>query len=491
MRNPERGFYRQLSSVTDYDNLVKAPKVPLWTLVEWHLWLSSAGKRKLTWLGNGHPDTSPELKKYAAELQEWRKRGVKVIIRPRYDVKGTGSSKGVELDSGLTVFHAATREMQLNHIDEVAKMLRDNRDAIGAIQAGYLGCWGEWNTAGKDPAGKKFSPANAPFLYNEPDRRAIVDRILSAYGGNTSNGLLQPVEMRTPLFAEEALRRNARANVGFHNDCFMSTSKDGVPDDYGTYLNFPGSPANILQRAGESSAEYEKRVRQEWMRKARVLTATKSFGGETCPSDGINERWRKRADMYSEPAMLHMNYLNHDYATGAAKLWMDNHWYEDIASSLGYRFEVQQVEYTKTVKTGENVTVIVDVKNTGWAHLHNPRRAQLFLRKESSTWTTPVPFGALNGTGATARWAPGAGPTRVMFSQPAPAAGTYTVHLAIFDPAAEPRWNKNVQSPSWTYAYAVRLASRRGGKYLFNAGTDDKYTGATGMNNLGIRITVQ
>lgn len=474
LQNPERGLYRQPGDSADmYGNH---------SLVEEWLWLQPVCHEKLTWYGRNDPRNHWILAEYAKKLHGWREKGMKVIFRPRYDVKGTGSTQGCVLDSGITVFHAATKELQLNHIDAVAKMLRDNRDAIGAVQAGYFGRWGEWHAAGQaDPnnPNTKFGPKNAPLLYNEQTRSEILDRILIAYGSG-NNKLLQPVELRMPVFAKEALNRNRYANVGLHNDCFMSTLVQEVPDDYGTYLNFPGSSANKPKKSNEGDFEFQKRVRQEWVVEAQRITANKSFGGETCPSDGVNERWRKRSAMLSEPGALHMNYLNRDYAEGALKAWVDGGFYNDVRRRLGYRFEVAKAEYTPTVSTGQRFTVTLDIKNTGWARLHKPRNAKLIFRQGSTP--LPAPYVANSG-GATVNWAPGV-TTRVKYDHVAPPAGTYSLHLAIFDPDSPVDHGKPpARNPKWAYDYAVKLASLRNGKNIFNAGT--------GENDLGITITVK
>jgi hypothetical protein len=105
--------------------------------------------------------------------------------------------------------------------------LGDYRDVIASIQAGYLGSWGEWTTAGETAAGEPLDSSNAPFLYSYDDRSDIIDRVLTSYA---AAGVLQDVELRTPVFAKEVIDRNPSAYVGLHNDCFMTND-----DDRGTY----------------------------------------------------------------------------------------------------------------------------------------------------------------------------------------------------------------------------------------------------------------
>lgn len=73
------------------------------------------------------------------------------------------------------MFHADSKLRQINHIEAVAGMLGDYKDVIAFIQAGYLGNWGEWNTA------DGYSAANAPLLHSYADRTDIIDTVLTAY----------------------------------------------------------------------------------------------------------------------------------------------------------------------------------------------------------------------------------------------------------------------------------------------------------------------
>ncbi|MFF0991559.1 DUF4832 domain-containing protein [Kocuria nitroreducens] len=473
LKNPERGFYRQVEDGPGFH-----------TLVEGWLWLHEYCSRELVWMGRDHPDTSPVLKKYASDLQERRKLGLKVVFRPRYD-NPSGNTP-----SSCGLFHADTLERQLRHIDAVAKMFRENRDAIGVIQAGYLGRWGEWNT-------DKYPDSTAPLLYRNESRIAITERILFAYSGGNPGKLIQPVELRRPVFAKEVLDRNARANVGLYNDCFMTN-----PHDFGTYLNFTGSSS--LGFLG-SNANHNGSTQQQtvyWKDWAQKHSTTKSFGGETCyvvrksgETGYGSERWRDCVNMRTEPAQLHVNYLNHDYAEEAiigtpqqpVGDWVAKGCLPEIKRRLGYRFEVTRADYTQTVPAGQKFTVMIDVKNTGWARLHKPRRAQLFLRKVSTAWTVPFGYAATDTAGPTMNWAAGSTP-RVTYTDVAPPTGKYSVHLAIFDPEAPVIWNQPEprdpnQREEWRYHYAVKLASKRDGANLFRQ--------TTGMNDLGIFITVQ
>ena len=426
LKNPERGMYFGGLPDSGESHTI----VPEW------LWLDTVCGQNLTWNGYNEIGTSKVLNDYAQKLRNYRANWVKVLFRPRYDKQLDPGSPSDCTINGARVLHADSKARQFNHIDAVAAMLGGHRDVIAYIQAGYLGRWGEWNTAGDQSA-------NAPLLYNYTDRRDIIMRVLSAY---SAKSVLQHVELRRPVFAKEVIDLNSSANVGLHNDCFMTSTSD-----MGTYSDFPGSPANF----GSSTAA------KAW---AQSFTANKSFGGETCPMPTPTERWRSCTNMTSEPATLHMNYLNGDYAKDAVSTWISGGCYDEIRRKLGYRFEVKRVEFTPTVASGEKLSVTIDIANSGWARLHKSRTAKLILRSGSTTYAYPL------SASATKNWAPGT-TTRISATAVPPPAGTYSMRLAIPDPHAPNR-----------IPYAVKLASLRGGVNVFDAGT--------GENKLGVSITV-
>jgi hypothetical protein len=436
LKNPERGIY--------FGGL--PGDVRSHTIIPEWLWLDTVCGRDLTWNGYNRAGTTKVLNDYARKLVAYRANGVKVLFRPRYDKPGSNTPTDCTIN-GAKVFHADSRARQYNHIDAVAAMLGDYRDVIAYIQAGYLGRWGEWNTAG-------YNSVNAPLLYNYADRSGIIDRALSAYA---AENVLPDVALRRPVFAKEVIDRHPAANVGLHNDCFMTSNSD-----MGTYSNFPDSPANF----GSSSAA------KAW---AQAFTTNKSFGGETCPltdnpSDPLyhKERWRSCENMLSEPRTLHMSYLNGEYATDAVSTWTSGGCYDEIRRRLGYRFEVKRVAYTPTVTatSGEKFTVMMDIENSGWASLPKPRDAKLVLRSGSTTSVYRL------SAGTTKNWAPGTTTQISVTAAAPPPIGTYSVRLAIPDP------NAPKQIP-----YAVKLASLRGDVNVFD--------NRTGENDLGVSITVR
>ena len=258
--NPERGMYFADWEPGDMHTLV----------AEW-LYLDEVCDQNLTW-NRDDPDLSSQvLKDYAAKLEEVRTQAsdelfpIKVLFRPRYDKPNTEPNR-----CGL---YQATRDVQENHIRQVAAMLGDYKDLIAFIQAGYLGRWGEWNTYNRPDS-------TAPSLYDTSQRNQIIDWVLEAYA---DENIKQDVELRRPVLAMQLIERYEKENkpppnIGLHNDCFMTSNSDT-----GTYSDLEVPPFEGGELTFGTSA-----AAKQWAQ--QTLTPNASFGGETCPvtdRDGI------------------------------------------------------------------------------------------------------------------------------------------------------------------------------------------------------------
>lgn len=421
--NPARGVYYWAPDASDPHVLV----------AEW-LYLGPHCDEDLVWAGAGDPATSAVLADYAARLAEHRDAGRQVLFRPRYDAASSGG-----VLNGCGVFQADTVERMRAHVDAIAAMLAEHLDVIAFVEAGYLGRWGEWNHA-------DHAASTAPVLVDPDARRAFLRHVLDAYA---AAGVDRFVGVRRPIFAREIVDADPSARVGLYNDCFMTNASD-----YGTYSNFEdGNPSNF---ASSEDA-------RAW---AEAFTRDAPFGGETCPTGDGAERWRDCANMVgaaSEPGALHMSYLHGGYAEDARATWQAGGCWHEVRRRLGYRFEVESVEYPPTVGAGAPFAVSIRVRNTGWSRLHNPRSAHVVLRGAGGAHEAASVEG-----GEVTAWAPGETVTVRAIFDGVPA-GAWELRLSLPDP----------HRPDVT-AYAIAIASRRGGAPLIDR--------ASGENDLGVTI---
>lgn len=97
----------------------------------------------------------------------------------------------------------------LQHIDQLAPILLRQQDLIFALQAGFVGTWGEWHSSTAGSA-------------DRASRQQIIDRLLQHFGGHV------PVLLRYPGQMIEYLGQAVPTDqLGLHNDYFLSDSTDG------------------------------------------------------------------------------------------------------------------------------------------------------------------------------------------------------------------------------------------------------------------------
>lgn len=119
----------------------------------------------------------------------------------------------------------ATKPQILDHISQFKEILQENVDVIAVIQAGFIGCHGEFHSS-------------AHGLDNPTDRTDIIKAMLRDFPAS------RMIQVRTPRYKSDAVggpldRNNAFtttdiARVGHYNDCFLASK-----DDAGTYFPPP------------------------------------------------------------------------------------------------------------------------------------------------------------------------------------------------------------------------------------------------------------
>jgi hypothetical protein len=182
-------------------------------------------------------------------LRTLRRAGVKALFRFAYD-RCNSSPRGENNYTAATI---------LGHIQQVKQRFQDEIDAVYVLQAGFLGCWGEWHGSRNLP--DKYGPARRQIqqiLHSElfdllpPDRKvnlrypgAKFDVVLhrdcpqidpsdpnghrsnlecGGYNTSAPTGQLAqpPPEMAFGIATAANFKQNtAVARLGFDNDAFM------------------------------------------------------------------------------------------------------------------------------------------------------------------------------------------------------------------------------------------------------------------------------
>ena len=479
--NPERGVAYWATSVASDPN--GAPASFHEHTLEYHfLWLGDVCDTQLSWQGRDAPSTSASLKDWANTAIQLRDNGKKVIFRPRYDSPG---HEGVPNRCGKV--EGASYAQMKNHAAAIAAMLGDPelKPSVAFIEMGYLGSWGEWNTAGVgSAAGAKCDTAiaecrvYAPVLLAEGaanDRIHLVQDVVTAY---RSAGVTRAVALRRPEFYRDAVENLGVSSLylGFHNDCFMSSD-----DDLGTFSrlrwDYEGYselyPKTVLPDSAAAKAYLQ------------TNAGNGSMGGETCV--GSKEPWRS-LDVVARLEADHFQYLHGGYAPEFRQTMINAGKWDTIKSRLGYRYQVLNVAYPSAVVAGAPVTLSITLQNSGFAKIPSERAVYLALRgpanyvvgtlnPEPSEYALIKPQAQANTT--LRSWEPGTTTTLSQTFNAPSAPGAYAIHLYIPDADCV---NNSSCSDVVRANYAVRLATKRNDMNVFAP--------STGTNDLGVSLTV-
>ena len=413
--NPERGFYSGLeishvsSTGISKESLASSRKLGRTLyLLEFHM---------KDYVNSDIADDY--LETIRLKFRSLREGGAKCVLRFCY------SNGFAEKDKPWD----ATPEQALRHIAQLKPLRQEYSDVIFVVQAGFIGSWGEWYYT---------------ETYNDnASRKAIVDALLDAVPSD------RQIELRTPAFKMNlfgyaiadtitratAHQPNAKGRLGGHNDCYLASA-----NDQGTYR-------------GNNDRAY-------WA----AESAYTIMGGETCDLSAFchcqpSAENSKAVGVLSDMATNHFTYLNIGYHQGVISRWKSEGCFEEIQKRLGYRYVLDEGQFTKAPKAGEPFRVVLKLHNEGFAPVQNPRDAELVLTdkggKVLKTWTL---------VSDPRYWMPG---EKTVIDQtvtlPDGISGEVTLSLNLPDPYANLRSNP---------LYSIRLAN------------EDTWQEATGYNTL-------
>ena len=378
--NPERGFYIDIDLInqTNFGTLYgQGHRVA-------YAYVTLASYR-------GQDLPASFLNQLQAGLDRIRAGGLKVV--PRFSYTSSGGGAESEPDASL--------EQTVRHIAQIGAVLGRNADIVLAVEAGFVGAWGEWHHSSNN-------------LHVEPARSAIFDALLANMPSSRAVQFRFPRDLvlhfPTALASGNAFDGSTQARAGHHNDCFMADYHDS-----GTWIpeaNADGLKSYIAQ-----------------------LNQFVAMGGETC-----NDAPRGDCSVArSELARFHWSYLDPN---------MPGSWEgcrAEFSQKLGYRFRLTQAELPNQLAPGQSFQGWLDVVNDGYAAPFNPREAELVLRNTSTGGLLILPLST-----DPRRWASGS-TQRVSFNLTLPsdlAAGSYEYLLNLPDPALRNRLE-----------YRIRLAN--------------------------------
>ena len=342
--NPERGFYHHKETrASNYSLLTQSSLANYRTNEKITLIL------RLYYLDQflTSPISQTFLDNITTDMTRTRNAGIKCILRFAYSSSTTLGQRD------------ASKAQILSHIQQLTPIFNANSDIITAVQAGFIGTYGEWYYT--DHFG--MNPTTADYA----NRREVVDALLTALPSSIK------IQVRTPklkqrlfnstvaLTQSQYFNNIAGSRVGHHNDCFLSDASD-----VGTYTNIATEYPYLAQE-----------------------TKFVPMGGESCDFDPNRSTCNVGT---SEMALFHWSYMNIDYYPEVIDGFEDNNCLNDIKKKLGYRYELVSGTFPNTVSSNGLLNIALNIKNTGFASVYNDRTAYIVLKNTVTNQTYSLPL---------------------------------------------------------------------------------------------------
>ncbi|WP_461453454.1 DUF4832 domain-containing protein [Mucilaginibacter sp.] len=387
------------------------------------------------------PISANFLSKFDQDCATARAAGVKLI--PRFMYTNTTHTGTCPSQSVCPPYGDATKAVILNHISQLAPHLQANEDVIAVMQLGFIGVYGE--NYYTDNFGDASANGQGKLLdQNWQDRIDVLKAMLAAVPVD------RMVQVRIPQLKEryvygiqanvnsaamtdaEAFTETDKARIGFHNDCFLSST-----DDAGTYFDYgnSSSPAVDAVTALRNYEAYD--------------TKYTAVGGETC-TDAYTPKneCEPTGIAKSEFAEFHYSFLNAVYDLDLNNNWVSGGCMDSIKQKLGYRFVIKKAKLPAMASVNGKLSVNININNEGYASPFNPRPVQLLLRNQTTGKVSTMTF-----TTDIRKWYTGAINLQQTLTIPLDAiAGTYDVLLNMPDNATTLNTNPN---------YSIQLANNK------------------------------
>ncbi len=356
----------------------------------------------------------------AADLAAVRVAGCKIILRFAY--QSILNSTRPYNDAPVTADIVA-------HIDQLYPVLNTYADVITAVQAGFIGVFGEWYYT--DNFASDADP-NVLSVTDWANRTDVLDALVTNLDPRMFVlvrylGIKQFIYGMTPTDPDAA-------RVGFHDDAFEAPFAD-----YGTYTTF--STQTVAQNIGYLSAQ-----------------TSLPLTGESADYNPPQSDWNQAS---SDLARYRWTALNPSYYPETLQAWGQSN-IDTVSRNLGARLQLISVKIIpSTALPASNLNVTVSLTNVGFAAPFRNRPVYIVL-------VDGVQASSTSASVDVRTWAPGSVIDFSVSIVAPPRGGTYEVYMSLPDP-----------SPI--------LANNP--KYAFALANTDVWKAETGLNDLLVAAT--
>jgi hypothetical protein len=299
-----------------------------------------------------------------------RQAGVKIAPRFAYNYPMGGP------DAALPVV--------LAHIGQLQPLLTKNADVIAYLEAGFVGCWGEWHHS-SNGLNAEGTPLEGHIT---PATRQILDALLNAVPPERMIALRYPKQKFeyfgsndwqpiAPLLVSQAWNGSNRSRIGHQDDCFVCSDTHG-----GSYTNPRG---DVNEVPGFLVTE-------------NLFVVQEGEPGDP-ESINPNEPANPRSPLASCERILQELNDKHWSVVGLFNIgskysvierWKKDGCHDEIARRLGYRYRLLKAQLPQVLARGGTLQANFTLVNDGFANLFNPRMLELILRSQRDGHATRI-----------------------------------------------------------------------------------------------------
>lgn len=351
-----------------------------------------------------------------------RDEGIKLKLRFAYNYSG-GSRD-------------TTKEWMIKHINQLGPVLTDNADVIASMDAGFIGAWGEMHSSTdlKDERNDTVEVVQA-LLDVTPDWMNVhvrYPRVVDSLFGDPGYN----------MDLADRFSGSDQSRIGWYNDCLWSNK--GNTGTYNTGNGFT-KDRDIFEKVGRYAAT----------------------SGETCNVGGINfynscDHVVSDMKKIGGPDTLFRGFWGNIY-----ERLQDEGCYDEVTRRLGYRLQLVSATLPMNVTRGQQFNISLDIRNTGFGKVYNPRPLDLvFVADDGSAITQRLSSDArkalpLAGETVTAGW-------NVRAPSGLKSGHSYDLYLRLPDPSSKLKDDNR---------YSIRLAN-----------DNDIWDANTGRHDLGMTV---
>lgn len=307
-----------------------------------------------------------------ASFDELRRNGLKAVLRFAYEREMGGPA-------------GPTLERVLQHIEQLAPLIRRNVDVICVMQAGFVGAWGEWHSSKHNLETDHGALAQiiAKVLEALPNDRMTQVRVPKYKRWVLQDSLLGGFVKVDDANAHSGI---PAARIGFNNDGFLAGETCGGTWPEAPHFSNPGNPefdymtdeSPYLAIDGElfwsdqgGSLDGLRAAERLRLHHYSSLSLAHSYSGREGKAYSIDDWIRTPLTLAQVKAArlpVSDGYFQDDLGGEVARTQ-----FEYIRDHLGYRIELQSVSMPTAVKVGARLRCELRLINRGFSTLHNPR----------------------------------------------------------------------------------------------------------------------